>query len=581
VSFGDPVWLAVLAGGLPLLAAAVVLLERRRRRDLDRFGDPRLLGPVSALPARRGRAGGLALAAAGLGLATLALARPQLGREPLVLTRTGRDVVFALDLSRSMNAEDAAPSRLGAAKRAVRALLEASPGDRVALVVFGGSAFLQVPLTLDRAAFELFLDAADTDDVSDPGTNLEQALRAAGSAFGPDSERRYRVAVVLSDGEELEGEGEAALEDLRQAGVRVFALGVGTPGGAPIPLRAGSRLAGWHRDAAGEVVVSRLREDGLRRVAQATGGRYEAWDGGAGAGRLAAELAGLEKREISSRALVQRAERFQWPLALAVAALLAGSLLERRAGGRGRGGSRPWRTGALLLLPALAALGAARPAAAQGRGERLYREGRFEEAYEAFREQADRDEAGPELHYNAGNALYRLGRYAEAAERYRRALEAPAALRQRASYNLGNAAYRGAEGADDRREGLRAAVRAYEESLLLSPADTAAKWNLELALRELEREEQRQAEGGGGGGGGEEGGGGGGGDPRPQGSDGPRDRGSGGAAPPQAPSGGDPAAGLGEEDARRLLEAIENEEREALESRDRGRARGATGRNDW
>jgi Ca-activated chloride channel family protein len=579
VSFGDPVWLAVLAGGVPALAAVLVLLERRRRRDLDRFGDPRLLAGVSALPEGRRRAAALALTAAGLALATLALARPQLGRQPVVLTRTGRDVVFVLDLSRSMNAEDVPPSRLGAAKRAVRELLERSPGDRVALVVFGGSAFLQVPLTLDRAAFELFLDAADTDDVSDPGTNLEEALRAAGGAFGPDSERRYRVAVLLSDGEELEGEEEAALDDLRRAGVRVLALGVGTPQGAPIPVRAGSRLSGWHRDAAGEVVVSRLREDGLRRAAQATGGRYEPWDGGAGAGRLAAELAGLEKREISSRALVGRAERFQWPLALAVAALLAGSALEARTRGRLRVPMRAPRTGlgpCVLLAAALAAA----PAAAQGRGERLYREGRFEEAYEVFRAEAGRDDAEPELHYNAGNALYRLGRYAEAAESYRRSLEGPPGLRGRALYNLGNAAYRGAEDAEDRREGLRTAVRAYEESLLLAPGDTAAKWNLELALRELEREERRQGGGGGGGGGGQDGGGGGGDDPRPQASGGPDDSGAGGAAPADAPP-ADAPAGLGEEDARRLLEAIENEEREALDSRDRGRARGATGRNDW
>ena len=341
MTFAEPVYLICLALLVPAVALLVVRQERRRRGDLEVFGERGLLARFSAVAAARGRLVARLLAVGALALVLVALARPQFGEKPIVVTRTGRDVLFVLDLSRSMNAEDVARSRLEAAKRSVRELLAASPGDRVGLVVFGGSAFLQVPLTLDRAAFELFLDAADTDDVSDPGTDLGSALEVAAGGFGRDSEPRYRVMVLLSDGEHLEGGLEDALEGLREGGVRVFTLGLGTVEGGPIPLRAGNRLVGYHRDAAGEVVVTRLDQEVLLRVARETGGSHAAWQGGTGVRRLGADLAQIEQREISSRTFTQLAERFQWPVALALVALAAEWLVTAGAGSAVRDRRRP------------------------------------------------------------------------------------------------------------------------------------------------------------------------------------------------------------------------------------------------
>lgn len=599
VIFGEPRALLLLAGWILASGVAVTLAERGRRRALQTFGDEGLLGRASALPRGSWRRAAEVIGALAVALGLLALARPQFGETAVILSRTGRDVVFVLDLSRSMNAEDVAPSRLEAAKAAVRTVLEASPGDRVGLVIFGGSAFLQVPLTLDRSAFELFLDAADTDEVSDPGTNLAVALSTAASAFGTETEPRYRAAVVLSDGEGLEGEIGGALAALRRAGVRTFALGIGTPQGAPIPVRAGGRLLGYHRDVGGEVVVTRLDEAALRSVAEATDGSYHAWAGGAGARRLAGDLAGIESREIASRAFVRLAERYQWPAAAALLALLVeGALLAlasrrhaarvqgapvapgtpvRRRGARGQASAAAMGLAAALTLPAAAAAQDGADAV------RLYRDGRFADAYEAFRAlREERKEPDPRLAYDTGNALYRLGRYDEAAGSYHEALGSPPDLRRRAYYNLGNALFKGAEAADDPRAGLRQAVSAYEEALVLAPDDIDAKWNLELALRRLAEEEQRR--GGGGDGAGREG--------QDEGGQG-EDDGQGGPGAPQQPGQGEPpprqqaeaadeASGrLTEEQARQLLQAIQDEEGETVRAQDRGRMQIETGRNDW
>jgi Ca-activated chloride channel family protein len=508
LDFVHPQLLLVLAALAAAGIAALVWGERRNRARLATFGERQLLERASRIPGAGRRLAAQGLAVAGLCLAVGALARPQFGAKPVVLTRTGRDVLFVLDLSRSMNAEDVPPSRLAAAKQAVREVLEASPGDRVGLAVFGGSAFLQVPLTLDRAAFDLFLNAAGTDDVSDPGTNLPAALNAAISAFGEDSEPRYRAVVLLSDGENLQGDPGRAIAALRQAGIRVFTVGVGTSEGSPIPERAANQLVGYHRDESGQVVVTRLEEETLRQVASETGGSYLRLSGGASVRRLTSELAQLEKREVSSRLFTQLVDRFQWPLALAILVLFVAAGLEAAPAA----GRRAARAAAAFLFLSAAVWAAPGRLAAQQRidpddGESLYRAGRFQEAYDAFQRAAQKGKRTPILSYDSGNALYRLGRYDAAAGSFREALADSSDVRQAGAYNLGNSLIKASEAEQDREEELRRAISAYEEALLLSPKDGDAKWNLELALRKLEAEQKRQqqsqqgGEGQGGGGG--------------------------------------------------------------------------------
>lgn len=322
ISFGSPAILVFLL----LLPFAWWALQRelhRRRMQLEAFGDASLLARSSTLPVARRRVAGKALRLGALALGVVALARPQLGDRRAPLAHTGRDLLVLLDLSRSMNAAAGAgtESRLAVAKRAVAAVLAESPGDRVGLIVFGGSAFLQLPLTSNHPAFQRFLIAASTDDLGDPATSLSSALAAAATTFEHDGERGYQSVLLVSDGEDGAGDVGPSLARLRRAGIPVFAVGVGTPEGAPVPADSTEAPEKWHRDHIGRIVLSRLEEGELRRAARETDGSYIRWSEAAAQG-LGNQLSRMEKRTISSREGTERVDRFQWPLGLALAALV-------------------------------------------------------------------------------------------------------------------------------------------------------------------------------------------------------------------------------------------------------------------
>ncbi len=352
MSFAWPLVLLLALVLVPLAARAVLRGLRRRDEELEAFGDPAVLARGSTLGDARvaRRRAGLQLAAVTLGL--LALARPQLGERQAELARTGRDLLLVLDLSRSMTVTDVAPSRLAAAKAAAWETVSASPGDRVGLIVFGGSAFLQLPLTSDHAALKLFLDAASPDDLADPATDLGTALATAGKVFEHEGERGHRAVLVVSDGESGEGDLEAATTSLRAEGIPVFALGVGTPGGGPVPADSSEAPEKFHRDHIGRIAISKLEEHDLRTAAKLTGGAYARADRAADRTSLRDTLAKVRSRTLSARKSAERADRFQWPLALAVAALLGDLALAGLAARRrrrtllGAGALRPGSHGA-------------------------------------------------------------------------------------------------------------------------------------------------------------------------------------------------------------------------------------------
>ena len=487
MSFAYPVVLLVLLVVAPAAGWLALRAERRRRAALAAFGEEAVLGRGSSLPRRTGLRWGLRLGA--LVLAGVALARPQLGERRSELARTGRDLLVLLDLSRSMNVSDAGGTRLAAAKRAVWETVSAFPGDRVGLVVFGGSAFLQLPLTTDHASLRLFLDAASSDDLGDPATDLSAALMTAARTYEHEGEEGRRAVLVASDGESGEGNLDAALDEMRLAGLPVFALGVGTSEGGPMPADSAAAPDPYHRDHIGRVIVSRIEEEELRRTAEVSGGRYARWDREDDVRRLREGIAAVETRTLATREAPQRADRFQWPLAVAVLLLLAelgvaSVVSPREAKGTMRGfgplASLRVTTLAILLTVSFGCLGARA-------GERHYARGEYGEAYEAFR-QALAGDSTARLEYNLGAALYRLERYEEAAHAFRaaaRRAETPP-QRQRALYNLGNAMVRAAEDRPTEAEPLLSAVAAYEQALALEPADADAKWNLELALKRLD-----------------------------------------------------------------------------------------------
>ena len=321
MSFADPhlLWLTLLA---PLAAAGAAGLWRRRLAAAAVWAARGLWDRLlSAYSPHRLRASVALFTVAVLGVA-LALARPRWGLSEEVVERRGVDVVFVLDSSLSMGAADVAPSRLAAAKTVIRRLVQARPQDRVALVGAEGTAEVLSPLTVDGAVVDLLLDTVEPGSLPTPGTDLAAALEAGLGLFVP-ADTRHRVMVVLSDGEYHGGGLGAITARLAEAGVAVHTLGFGTPEGAPVPIPGAARPE-LKRDERGKVVVSRLGEEPLASLAEATGAAYLRVTGpAADLDPLLRRLDESGSRSLGSQTVESLDERFQWPLAAAALALAA------------------------------------------------------------------------------------------------------------------------------------------------------------------------------------------------------------------------------------------------------------------
>jgi Ca-activated chloride channel family protein len=316
---------------VPALVALVWWARARKQRDMERLADRDLLDRLTASVSRRGQLAKTILVVAAVGLLVTALARPQFGSRVETVRREGRDVLIALDLSASMVAEDMAPNRLEKAKFAIADLIDQLDGDRVGLVAFAGEAFVQSPLTLDYGAARLFLNAMEPDMMSVQGTNLGQAIAVALDAFAA-TERRHRVLVVITDGEDHEGEVDDAITRATDEGVVIYTVGIGSTDGVPIPdFDAAGQAQGFKRDGDGAVVTTRLDEATLMTLAERTGGTYyRASPGGTELAVLAEELAGGEGREFESEQVTLFDEQYQLFLGLALVLLISDVLVSDR-----------------------------------------------------------------------------------------------------------------------------------------------------------------------------------------------------------------------------------------------------------
>lgn len=334
----DPTYVWALLA-VPVVAYCFWRAAQWRRTALDRFGDAVLvqrLAPAVRPWRRRLKAVLVVLAVAGI---VIALMGPRLGTQLRTVERQGVDLVVALDVSASMQAQDVAPSRLRRAKNEIRDLVGDLRGDRVGLVLFAGTGFVQCPLTTDYGAVRLFLDVAEPDQVPTPGTNLEAALDAATDAFSatrpaadstarPD-EARSRVVLVLSDGENHVGDLEAVKQSAQEQGVTLFSAGVGTDEGAQIPVYEEGRRVGVKRDEQGRPVRSRLDESVLTDLAE-DGAYFRIGSTSSALSDLPTALRQLETTTFAEEQFSEYAEMYQWPLAGALLLLLVEAFIPVR-----------------------------------------------------------------------------------------------------------------------------------------------------------------------------------------------------------------------------------------------------------
>ncbi|MAE69139.1 MAG: hypothetical protein CME06_01575 [Gemmatimonadetes bacterium] len=475
---------------LVLILPAFVLLRVFRARRLRAVETGRVLMAGSrlgelapGLADGRARWKGLLVAMATL-FVIGAMARPQFGTRFTQVKKEGIDIVFAIDTSLSMTAEDLRPSRLERARLEIEALLPRLGGNRVGIVAFAGAAFVQCPLTLDHGALRLFLDALSPDLIPRPGTDVAAAIRKAIRSF-PSDNVASRVVVLLSDGEGFEGDAEKAADAADEQGIAIHAVGIGSPEGEPIPEydSTGAKI-GYKKNGDGQTIMSRLDEATLSRVALATGGRYYRVSGGGFAlDEVMNEIAAMTRKETESRFVAEYEERFQLPLLVAVLLLIvdAGIVLARRS-----------VVGALLIVLLVTGVSPARGQEASeigAEGDRLYQEGDFEGALNAYKQAAIDEPERADLEFNVGTALFKLGRTDEAAHKLERAAEKATeepTIERNAHYNRGVTRMAAQQ--------FDAAVDAFQSALDIDPGDGDALFNLELALRKLQEQQEQEEE---------------------------------------------------------------------------------------
>ena len=539
----DAPLLLLLAPALGLALGFAAWLGRRRRIRLARRWSPAL----GRLARARGTWAPLILGLTGLA-ACVALAGPRWGRTQIRTESRALSLVFAMDISRSMLAEDASPNRLQRSIREARRLIQDLEGDRLGLIAFAGRSYILAPLTVDGSAIRLYLDALDPDLASEGGSDLSSVLAQGGQLLGATTDAADRVLVVFTDGEAHDTLSDIVrqAEALKAAGVHLIMVAEGTPAPTRIPIRDSTgTLLEYKRDEDGTVIQTQRRDDILRAVVDAAEGTLvpnEASDQGGAVRDLVSAMKRSPTSATRTADLVPRA----WIPGLVAALLLLAYTIARPGP-------------ALIGLAGLLVLGRSAEAQRPTAGGRALAAGDPTRAAAEFLKEAGTGRAKDTAFYNAGTAALQAGRLEVARGALVEAAKSlDPALRYRALYNLGLVDLLAARADTSRLEELLDdATDRLRQALLLEPSSARAKWNLELA-------ERRRPP------------------PPPQ---------SGGGNAPQPPSGGPKSPepkppqpeprDLSQSQAEQILNSMERRERLTREEQQRRMAGSSGGVKDW
>ena len=465
LTFGSPGWLWALLLLAPLVWFYVDA-ARRRETLLSRIVAPRLQKQLTGQVSHLKRNLRTAFLLGSVLLTVVALAKPRHGYREETITTKGRDVILAIDVSRSMLATDTAPTRLGRAKLISQDLLDLLRGDRVGLIAFAGTAFLQAPLTMDKGAVLNSIRDLDTNTIPKGGTDIAAAIRMAIAAFGK-GEGATRALVLMTDGEELEGSAVEAAKEAEAAGIRIFTIGFGSAAGSLIPIRTEEGRNDFVRDESGNPVNSKLDVSRLTEIAQATGGFYLPY--GQDAAKVIFERGILPLEEQVGGTLTGRKpiECYAWPVGAALLLLALRSVL-----GEGRRVPKVTAVAATILL-----LLAGAPLHASGLKD--YQQGNYQGALQDFEKRLQSGESIPEVKFDAGAAAYKAGDYQKAAGYFSDAMTSTKPkIRDAATYNLANALVRSGEAAkenDAKLSDWKNALQHYETVIKADPMNAGPR----------------------------------------------------------------------------------------------------------
>ncbi|WP_047247051.1 VWA domain-containing protein [Maribacter thermophilus] len=301
---------------IPVIVVLFLLLLIWKKRTQKKFADSTLLKRLT--PTRSYYKSTLKLIIFLLGLSSLiiALVNPKIGTKLETVKREGVDIVFAVDVSKSMLAEDIAPNRLEKAKRIVSEIINQLASDRIGIIAYAGQAFPQLPITTDYGAAKMFLQSMNTDMLSSQGTAINEAIELA-TTFYDDEDQTNRVLFIISDGEDhSEGTTLDAVEEAVDEGIKIYTIGVGKPKGAPIPIKRNGILETLKKDAQGEVVITKLNPEVLAEISEEGEGLYiDGTNTEEAVSIIKEELLRMDKTEFEAKQFAEFKDQFQWFLA--------------------------------------------------------------------------------------------------------------------------------------------------------------------------------------------------------------------------------------------------------------------------
>ncbi len=395
------------------------------------------------------------------------------------IKRKGTDLMIALDVSKSMLAQDIKPSRLERAKQLISTIIDNSPDDRIGLIIFAGRAYLQMPLTVDHEAAKMYLSSASPDDVPTQGTVISDALRMCGEAFDPN-DKTFKSVLLISDGEDHDNDAIKAAKDLGKDGIMVNTIGIGSPQGAPI---MDPTTGQYKKDDKGETVISKLNETELSEIAKAGNGIYQLYTNtDAVASNIKHQLANIGTETSTSDSLyISFKQYFQYFLGAAFLLLLIEFFMPEKKRLRIK------KVAVLLFFMSFSFSSFSQDAkSAIIQGNKAYKENNYNAAENDYRDALKNSDSGVTASYNLGNVLYRKKNTEEAVKSYDDAIAGTKdnSVKQKALYNKGVALQAAKK--------LPECIAAYKDALLLNSADEDARQNLQRALKEQEKQQQQQ-----------------------------------------------------------------------------------------
>ena len=502
--YSQILWLSILI--VALLGFFFWWSWQKRSKLLNQFVHAKLVKQLTLGLSTNRRLTKICLIMSAVTLLLVSVARPKLGFEWQEMETQGLDILVAVDTSKSMLANDQIPNRLERAKLAVFDLMRLAKRDRLGLIAFSGTAFLQCPLTIDRNAFMQSVNSLNTKIIPQGGTAISEAVNEAVRAFKKE-EDNHKVLVLFTDGEDHEEGIAASIEKAKEIGLKVFTVGIGTPEGELIQIR-NSQTGNFDflKDENGNVVKSRLNENLLQQLSKDTGAFYLPMQGADTSERLySSGLAGLTPSRVENQMTKRFTERYRWPLGLAILLLIIEKILPEVKRLRQKNTSSfTHRNAVIVILLTSSCLVKASTTEA-----RLHMDnGDYSKALEVYEriipEYENDSSLKARLQYNAGTAAYNAKDYIKAEEYFKKAInqtKAPISLQQRAFYNLGNSKYRLGEttqNPDEKMKQWTEALKQFQGAHSLSKQieesseDKDALFNSELVKKRLKQLEQQQ-----------------------------------------------------------------------------------------